>query len=292
VSEFSTRGLRPAGGAQVAAEDGRHRLLVADAVNPHGLCGGVDALTGRFPCGPPSPDPLVNNVTRQGGAVTGTLGPEVASVDLRLTDGTTRSVPTTTGPAYTGRYAGHVRFFIATVPRGTVATAVLRDAGGHELAAGPVFVADEPKLVGRGRLAGLGVTALRVPGVIDTAARSQLCVRLAGVDLGGLELLLDPILCVHRRYSAPVVAAAPCDHRRSALVGVVPRGSHALRVQLADGRTVRPLLAKLGRALLWIARPPRGGRVTGVRYRHHTVPLRLPPRDRQCGYVGVHTLNG
>jgi hypothetical protein len=281
---------RPAGAPQVAATDGDHRLLVADQRGGSGMCIGIDLLPERFPCGPVTPDPQLATVFRQGGAVAAILGSEVAYVDLRLTDGTTRRVPTVPGERYTGRYAGQVRFLVAAVPR--VREAILRDAAGHELTRDLVYVADEPQVVGRGRLAGLGVTALRQPGIFDAVARSQLCVRLEGVSLGGLELLGDPILCEHRRSTAPVVALAPCGRPRSALVGVIPRSARGLRVQLADGRTVRPLLAKLGGALLWIARPPRRGRVIAVRYRHHRVPLRLPPRARQCGYVGVGPLSG
>jgi hypothetical protein len=279
---------RSPGASQVAATDGQHQLVVADANNPPGLCVGVGVL---LPCERPSPDPEANTVFRQDGAVAAVLGPEVASVDLQLTDGTTFPMATTTGAGYTGRYAGRLRFLIATVPRGTVRGAVLRDPDGHELASGPVVVAD-PQVVGRRRLAGLRVAALQEAGDVDATARPRLCVRLQGVRLGDLELLRDKLLCDDRGRDAPMLALAPCGQPRSALVGVIPRSARGLRVRLSDGRVMRPLLAKLARALLWIARPPRGAGVTAVVYRRHRVALRLPPRARQCGYVGEHRLSG
>jgi hypothetical protein len=115
---------------------------------------------------------------------------------------------------------------------------------------------------------------------------------LDGVNLGDLELLRDQLLCDDRTDDAPVLALAPCDRPRSGLVGVIPRSARGIRVRLDDGRVTRPLLAKLGRALLWVARPPRRAAVTGVIYRRHRVALHLPPRSRQCGYVGGHALSG
>jgi hypothetical protein len=282
---------RSPGGGQVAAADGEHRLVVADAGDPQGLCAGVDVMPVHSACRRPSPDPAANTVFRQDGAVAGVLGNEVASVDLLLTDGTTRTVPTTAGEDYTGRYAGRLRFFLAVVPRGVVRRAVLRDTAGHRLAAGPVRVAD-PKVVGRRTLAGLRVAALEAAGGIDAQARPRLCVRLEGVSLGELARLRDQLLCDDRARDAQALALAPCDRPRSALVGVIPRSARDIRVRLADGRVVRPLLAKLGRALLWIARPPRRAAVAAVVYRHHRIPLRLPPRARQCGYAGGHELSG
>jgi hypothetical protein len=277
------------GGGEVAATDGEHALVVVDADDPDGLCAGVDVMPRRSPCGRPSPDPAANTVFRQDGAVAGVLGPEVASVDLELTDGATMAVATTTGEGYTGRYAGRLRFLIATVPRGVVRRAVLRDASGHRLAAGPVVVLD-PRVAAARSLAGLEVAALQEAGDVDATARPRLCVRLVGVTLGALELLRDRLLCDHRTGDAPMLALAPCGRPGSALVGVIPRSVRRIRVRLDDGRVVRPLLARLGRALLWIARPPRRVAVAAVIYRHRRVALRLPPRARQCGYAGVHTL--
>jgi hypothetical protein len=277
---------RPAGALQAAATDGGHRLLVADARGERGMCSGIDALPDRLPCGPVTPDPELAAVFRQGGAVAAILGREVASVDLRLTDGSLRRVPTGAGERYTGRYAGHarfgryagdVRFFVAAVPRGTVREAILRDAGGHELARHAVSVRDDPQVAGRRRLAGLRVTALRQPGLVDTELRPELCVHLDGVRLGDLELPGDPFLCERRRADAPLVVTAPCRRARSALVGVA-RPGRVPRVVLADGRVIRPLVAKLGRARLWVARPPRRAAVRR--------PVRLPPRSEQCGYAG------
>jgi hypothetical protein len=145
-------------------------------------------------------------------------------------------------------------------------------------------------VVGRRVLSGLTVAALREAGDVDATARPRLCVRLEGVSLGDLELQRDKLLCDNRTGDAPFLALTPCDRTRSALVGVIPRSARDIRVRLDDGRVVRPLLAKLGRALLWIARPPRRAGVTAVTYRRGRVALRLPPRARQCGYAGVHTL--
>jgi hypothetical protein len=282
-------GLRPPGVSQVAATDGEHRLVVADAADPHGLCAGVDVMPVRSPCGRPSADPAANRVFRQGGAVAGVLGNEVASVDLELTDDTTLAVPTTAGEGYTGRYAGRLRFLVATVPRGVVRRAVLRDTAGHQVAAGRVRVAD-PEVVGRRTLAGLRVAALQDAGDVDAGSRPRLCVRLEGVGLGGLERLRDGLLCDDSARDAPMLALAPCDRSTSALVGVIPRSARGIRVRLADGRVTRPLLAKLGRSLLWIARPPRRAAVAAVVYRHDRIAFRLPPRARQCGYVGGREL--
>jgi hypothetical protein len=127
-------GGRPKTTPVSVAEAGGHSLRVADG---HGvkLCSGL----GKLHCQVPPVDAYGAELRRRGRVVGGILAGDVASVDLRLSTGLTQSAETTDGAAYTGRYAGHLRFLAAELPAGAfVTSAIAHDVKRRRL--GAVYV--------------------------------------------------------------------------------------------------------------------------------------------------------
>ena len=278
-------GLHAAGPEQVAAEAGGHRLLVADANDPSALCAGLDRITRVLGCGPPSLDPELAIVTRQGAFLAGIFGPDVARVDLRLADDTVQQVATTSAPGYTGRFAGRLRFLFVAQPD-RVRRAVLRDAAGHVLNRSEVLLSSPDLAVTHRRLAGVGITARHLEFGTDTQRRAGLCAEPVGLSFADVGLPPARLLCDWTAAGRPVLVLAGCERTRIAILGVVAPGVRP-RIILGDGRAFRPLIARLGGARLWIARPPRGAAVTRIVFGARHRSLALPPRAQQCGYLDL-----
>src|SRR5215211_2587868 len=99
----------PLGAVPVATAAGES-LVAADRGET--LCVAFGALRARV-CPPPPVDSDRPRLQRRGGAVGGVLSRDAARVTLRLDRGGPVTLATTDGPAYTGRWAGKVRFFAA-----------------------------------------------------------------------------------------------------------------------------------------------------------------------------------
>ncbi len=114
----------PAGAATVASG-----VLVADQ-GAEALCVGVGALVAEN-CPPAPADSDEPVLVRAGDTVGGALSRDAARVTLRIDGGAHVTVATTDGAAYTGRWAGRLRFFAASVPAGRkVVGATIRNAAG------------------------------------------------------------------------------------------------------------------------------------------------------------------
>ena len=110
--------LAPPAGAAAVATAGGAALLVADQ-GAEGLCVGVGV--GSLPATncPPAPfDSDEPDLYRTGDVIGGALSRGAARVTLRLDRGSSVTVSTVDGAAYTGRWAGRLRFFAAAVPAG------------------------------------------------------------------------------------------------------------------------------------------------------------------------------
>ena len=281
----------PVGPTVAVAHAGGHALRVADGTDPESLCAALDSA--RPTCGPPTPDVTRAALGRGGRAVFGVLPAAVARVDVRLASGRVRRVRTVAGAAYTGPLAGHVRFVLTRVPAGAiVAGARLRDAAGRLLASVPVGAATHRgpvrPLARRGELR-LGVRA-RSGGFLPAGRR----VGCAAVRLGRLRLG-DVGACAGEGVAGLSASVEVlCSPRRTVAVGVLPRRATGVAAELTggDGRwsaVVARIPPGLGGGRFYaIAASGRGAlraiRFAGVR---RSLPVGLPPANRQCGYVAA-----
>ncbi len=284
-------GTRPGPSAAVAAADG-HRLLVADAGEE--LCAGIDRIP-RHTCGRPPVEPSLLPLSRRGAVVGGVLSVDVAAVDLDLDRGPTLHAPTTDGPAYTGRYAGKLRYLLAQVPAGRrVVRAILRGAGGQRLGRTDVVLPLHDRRVRR--LGSTGLTVRHLQGGSEGHPLEAFCVLPSGAGLfsgSGGACSTD---------SAPsALATVSCRPRRALIYGRLPRGVRGVALVLADGRELGARVIRLraseGGVRAWTLVPPRGADVRAVRFLgrlprpdrfasrpKRLQPFRLPPAARQCGY--------
>jgi hypothetical protein len=271
--------IAPPPGAVAVGAAGPDALLVAD--QGERLCVGLVEVTADL-CAPPPVDSDQPRLIRRGTSVAGALGRDAAQVTLRLDRGRAITVRTTDGAAYTGRWAGDVRFFAAKLPAGrTVTGALVRDAAGAIVGTGGRDIDRPPVrqrvLIQRGGL-GLHVVA---------GAGDQQCISAFASDLPRAAIYctdLDPGTQIDgpsRPYAGTVSVA--CAPRRAIAYGRFPDRLPAPRVLLEGGRTIRSRTISLRGDDAWVAFLPNAT-VRGLRAGEHRVRLRLPPASRHCGY--------
>lgn len=204
-------------------------------------------------------------LTRRDGAIGGVLAGEVTAIEIDLGDGEPRRVVTSAGDAYTGRYAGRVRFVLAEVP------------GARRIRRATGIAAD-----GR-RLRGFVVPAPRVERLRRVGGLRAVRYTLAPFGQQ-LTCLMDALaaLCPDDGDATTAAALVTCRPRRTIVLGALPRGERMPTVVLADGRRVRARTLRAGGLRLWLAVVPGGD---GVRAIRPDQPLRLPPANDQCGYA-------
>jgi hypothetical protein len=270
----------PPPGAVAVASAGGESLLAADRGET--LCVGLGALSARV-CPPPPVDSDRPRLLRRGGTVGGVLSRDAERVTLRLDRGEDVTVGTTDGAAYTGRWAGDVRFFAAAVgPGRDVMRAVVRDAAGTIIGISEHGI-PRPKvrrtvLAERG---GRGVELVRREG-------GPPCLTAFAADLPPA-----PRFCTDPDPATPIdgpylpyggAVTVPCAPRRALAYGRMPDALPAPRVVLDRGRTVRSRTISLRGEDAWVAFLPEAA-VRGLRAGEHRAPLRLPPASAQCGYT-------
>jgi hypothetical protein len=268
----------PPGAVAVASASGES-LLVAEQGDR--LCVGLGRLRARV-CPSPPADSDRPRLHRRGRAVAGVLSADAERITLRLDRGDDVTVPTTGGAAYTGRWAGGVRFFAATVPtRREVTGAVVRNANGTIIGISERGI---PRREVRRRVlaerGGLGVQLVRRSGdppcltafAADVPPAPSYCTDLnPGTPIDG------PFL----PYSATVTV--PCSPRSALAYGRMGDRFAAPVVLLDGGRTVRTRRIPLRGEDAFVALLP-DARVRGLRSGDHRVALDLPPASAQCGY--------
>jgi hypothetical protein len=268
----------PPGAVAVASASGES-LLVADQGQQR-LCAGLGRLRARI-CPSPPADSDRPRLLRRGRAVAGVLSSDAERITLRLDRGDV-TVRTTDGPAYTGRWAGGVRFFAATVPaRRDVTGAVVRNADGTIIGVSERGI---PRREVRRRVlaerGGRGVQLVRRTGdapcltafAADLPPSRSYCTDLdRGTPIDG------PFL----PYGGTVVV--PCSPRGALAYGRMGDRFAAPVVLLAGGRTVRARRIPLRGEDAFVAFLP-DARVRGLRAGDRRVPLDLPPGSSQCGY--------
>ena len=270
----------PPAGAVVVASAGGPPLVVADQDDL--LCVALGALeAGYCPFAPVDSDEPT--LLERGGTVAGALSRDASRVTLELDRGPAITVGTTDGAAYTGRWAGRVRFFAAPVPAGRHVTgAVVRDAAGTIIGVSPDGV---PRPAGRRTLFerdGQGLQVAR-----DEEERP--CVTAFATDP-----LPVPRFCTDPNPGTPIdgpiwpyggAVVVPCAPRRALAYGDVPDRLRLPEVVLDGNRTLRTRRIKRpGNDDVWFAFLPDAG-VRGLRAGKQRVALRLPPASRQCGYA-------
>ncbi len=269
----------PAGAAAVAAAAGA-ALLVADQ-GAEGLCVGVGSLPATN-C-PPAPfDSDEPDLYRTGDVIGGALSRGAARVTLRLDRGPSVTVSTVDGAAYTGRWAGRLRFFAAAVPAGAKLTgATVRDAAGTIIGESPdgrVAAPPNRRLLFDG--GGLGLQLVRYPG-------QQPCVSAVDTDdTPAPDFCTDPhpgipIDGPYHAYSGGIVVS--CSARAALAYGRLDDKAALPQVLLDGGGTVTATRIKLPFRDAWVA-PLPDATVLGFRAGKSTTKFRLPPASQQCGY--------
>jgi hypothetical protein len=270
--------VAPPPGAVVVASASGESLLVAEQGDR--LCAGLGTLRARI-CPSPPADSDRPRLLRRGRAVAGVLSADAERVTLRLDRGRV-TVRTTDGPAYTGRWAGGLRFFAATVPaRREVTGAVVRNADGTIIGVSDRGIVrrevQRRVLAERG---GLGVQLVRRTG-------DPPCLTAFATDLPPAARYctdLDPGMPIDgpfHSYSATVVV--PCSPRRALAYGRMGDAFATPVVRLDGGRTVRARRIPLRGKDAFVAFLP-DARVLGLRSGDRRVALDLPPASAQCGY--------
>jgi hypothetical protein len=239
------------------------------------LCAGLDRLLAD---GSDCALPSVHGEDAVGmadeGIVTAVLPAEVARV--RLPGG--REVPAVEG-AYSGRYAGKVRFLLARSRTGPDDRFRLLDSAGAVIGTLPVFdpgALDQEPVAGPVRLAsGRGWT------LSAERHRHGACTFLT---VGGEEEFCFGGL----PGTEEVYAAVGCSPRVAVVTGPLPRGSRAVHAVLRGGRTLRARVVaiprRFGGGRAWVLALPRVARVKALRLDGARVPFPLLPASEQCGY--------
>jgi hypothetical protein len=274
----------PPQGAVAVDSAGGEPLLVADQGET--LCVALGELSARM-CPPPPVDSDRPRLMRRGQTVAGALSRDAARITLQLDRGDDVPVRTTDGAAYSGRWAGDVRFFAAQVHAGREVTgAVVRNAAGTIIGISRHGV-PRPH-VRRTVLAerrGQGLHLVRREG-------DQPCVTAFATDLPPAPRFCnDPDLGIQiDGPSLPYRGAVTvtCTPRQAMAYGRFPDRLPAPRVILEGGRTIRSRTISLRGKNAWVAFLPDAS-VRGLRAGKHRVPLRLPPASRQCGYSAARS---
>jgi hypothetical protein len=273
-------------GAVAVASAGGESLVVAD--QGERLCSRLGRLRAEI-CPPPPADSDRPRLLWRRGVVAGVLSRDAARIRLLMKRGPDVTVGTTEGGAYTGRWAGDVRFFAASVGSDRrVVGAVVRNAAGRIIGISRrVF----PRPTHRTMLAerdGRGVVLVGREG-----NRLHPCLRAFAVDLPqprstGFctiergQLIDGPFLA----YRAAVTV--PCAPRLPVAYGRMPDRFPAPDVLLEGGRTVRAQRISLRGEDGFVAFLP-DARILGLRSGDRRVPLDLPPASAQCGYSAVRS---
>jgi len=274
ASERGAAARPPAGDERVAAELDGHRLLVRDA-GADRLCAGLDRLLADgSDCLLPAAFGEDAVGFASAGHVAAVLPAEVARV--RLPGG--REVPTIEG-AYSGRYAGAVRFLLARSSGGSGDRFRTLDAAGRVIGTLPVIAPDAPDekpvagpvKVAAGR--GWTLSALR--------HRFGSCTFLT---IGGeAEFCLADAPGADEAY-----AVVGCSPRVAVITGPSARGAREVRAFLRGGRTLRARIVRIPRRLgggrAWVLGLPRTARVKALGVDGLRVRFPLLPAADQCGY--------
>ena len=274
----------PPPAAAAVATAGGETLLAADRGDT--LCVGLGRLRART-CPPPPVDSDRPRLLRQGGTVAGALSSDAARITLERDRGGDVTVRTTRGPAYTGRWAGGVRFFAAAVgARREVTGAIVRNAGGRIIGVSERGI---PRLRVRrtvlGERGGRGIALVR-------RGRHPGCMTAFAADLPPAPRFctdLDPGTPIdgpYLPYSGTVTV--PCAPRRALAYGRMPDRNSAPSVLLDGDRRVRARRIPLRGEDGWVAFLP-DATVRGLRSGAHRVALDLPPASEQCGYSAERT---
>jgi hypothetical protein len=274
----------PPEGAVAVASSGGESLLVAEQGET--LCVALGELSARI-CPPPPVDSDRPRLMRRGETVAGALSRDAERITLQLDRGDDMTVRTTDGAAYTGRWAGDLRFFAARLDAGRDVTgAVVRNAGGTIIGISKRGI-PRPK-VRRTVLARRGDQGLH----LVRRGGDQPCLTAFATDLPPAPRFctdLDPGTPIDGPflpYQGAVTVA--CTPRRAMAYGRFPDRLPAPRVVLEGDRTIRSRTISLRGEDAWVAFLPDAP-VHGLRSGEHRVPLRLPPASRQCGYSAVRS---
>jgi hypothetical protein len=282
----------------IVSPPGGPPLRVADADAE--LCVALGPAPADRTCRLPSPW-LVDSVlafSPDGPAIGGAVDPAIVTVEARATDGSRWRVATDPGAAYSGRYAGLVRFFSLASPAGkTIESFALLDAAGRRIDEQPLSFdikpIGRPRVLLRGHAAGGRFDLAQASFAFSNSARPLRC--LAVVRHG--KTPRDPFGCIagvrrgQRLDTRSLTGEVRCDLRGAFLVGGASRRAASVRARLADGSTSagRVFDSALGRAFLVLPPAARGLRRVEVLDRAGHVlrsyTARVPPARRQCGYA-------
>jgi hypothetical protein len=288
-------------GATGQAADDDRRLGPAPHVVrsvDHGLalCTQVDRAP-RIPrdCGVPPTDPELTPVlvrrTTDGRFAFGILPEDIASVRLRLSDGTMRTAPATPLTNYVGIYAGVLRQVVFDLPGNAYVEQVESlDDRGRVLSRDPP--AERPDLDHPITLrpAGGGAPAVRAA-PLTALGETDAC-----IALGALETLADCDDVVFSQAGEPgytVRVVATCTPRRLLVTAILPRRTDRLVVRTAHGREIAARIVRIppaagapGYYALAVVGLREGVGAALVRGRaSRRIPLDLPPAAEQCGYA-------
>jgi hypothetical protein len=309
VHRFDDEGpAAPADGQQIAATAPGARLVVRDEIDDH-VCVGIDRLAAnRHDCVVPPPAGLFPasyypeyavDADANRTAVGGIVPPDAAGVRVVL-DGRRRVDATVSeGGEYSGRYRGHVRFFLARAPgRHRVTALEVLDRSGRVTVEVPGvgFTAPAGRTLAGGRgwrvVAARYVFPFRLPGFpVDPR------VTCFGLAIGGEKPSLEDC----EELADGPVGRVGCSPRVGVLMGRLAKGLRGVQLSLAGGGTLRarnvPVPRRLGGGRLWVVAIPRKARVVRMRFlgrrareRHEPQPKRagayaVAPPARQCGYA-------
>ncbi len=216
----------------------------------------------------------------------------VAAIRLSSTDrSVARTMSTIAGEAYTGRYAGRVRFVaVAVTDQREIARVELLDAAGavlhEEQSSGQVpFELADPRVL----------MARRVAGRIGRASLWQTTLRAGDETRRCLALTAGPRpsgddRCQAMRSDRSVLLDASCASRRLTVAVVAASGTRARADVGASSRRSLRLRNGVGLLTLPASKPLRALTLTR-RGRSRRVEIRAPAATRQCGWKAVRKID-
>ena len=285
----------PAEGQQVVAQGPLGSRLLAREEGEY-LCLGVDRLAAdRRDCSVPQPQGFFADTFVHAGAATtgvgGTLPEGAAAVRVEFDDRERVTAAISDGGEYTGRYRGHLRFFLAEAPgRRRVTEIVTLDPAGRVLSIfpGPDAAPLRPSVFFRGRGFRISGAAydfrFKFPG--DALERERgTCVALT---LGRERPTHEHCSPLDHESLVGRVACAP---RLGVLLGKLTKGLLGVRVRLAGGsslasRTIR-VPRRFGGGRLWVLAVPARAKIVRLRFLGRRPRSRFDPRPRPAGAYSV-----